>query len=65
MVKKVKFGVTKTYIDASKVKVYVTKLATDTTFQIELTYEDHPDLERNVDAFARYLADKIEQVLEE
>lgn len=65
MAKKPKFGVTKAYIDGGKVRVYVTKMATDTTFQIELTYEDHPDVERNVDAFSRYLADKIEQVLEE
>lgn len=65
MAKIIKFGVVKAYIDELKVRATVQKSGTDTKFQIELAYEDYPDVRKNVDAFASYLADKIEQVLEE
>lgn len=65
MAKTPKFGVLRATITETSIKAKLARYGTDTKFEIELAFEDYPDVEKNVEAFARYLADKAEQILGE
>lgn len=60
-----RFGVVKVTFDSQKLMMRLSKIGTDTKFNIELYYADYPDLLKNVEAFSSYLVDKAELILEQ